>query len=161
MQRSNESGVPIGRLRRRVLLERIVARLEFVDSGKWVLKGGMALEVRLANRARLTKDIDLALREEQADGDLIERRLVDALSTDPHNDRLCSLRQCPRSSKPTVGVTSRGDPESPLRLPVDLSEQCSLTSHRDHMKCWLPIASLCRTLLISPAFRQRLWKLST
>ena len=115
MQRSNESGVPIGRLRRRVLLERIVARLEFVDSGKWVLKGGMALEVRLANRARLTKDIDFALREEQADGDLIEQRLIDALSSDPHNDRFVFTTTVPEKLKADGGVTSRGDPESPLR----------------------------------------------
>ena len=32
--------------------------------GRWVLKGGMALEVRLRDDARLTKDIDLGLRDD-------------------------------------------------------------------------------------------------
>lgn len=49
------------RLLRRVVLERIVTRLEHAQPGRWVLKGGMALDVRLAERARLTKVIDLHL----------------------------------------------------------------------------------------------------
>lgn len=55
LSRSNESGVGLDRLRRRVLFERIVARLESAEPGRWVLKGGMALEVRLQDDARLTK----------------------------------------------------------------------------------------------------------
>lgn len=85
-ERSKATGLPIYRLRRRVLMERIVARLEHADPGRWVLKGGMALEVRLAERARLTKDIDLALREAAADGDMVADRLTGALSSDPHED---------------------------------------------------------------------------
>lgn len=86
-ERSDSTGLPIDRLRRRVLLERIVARLEHAEPGRWVLKGGMALEVRLAERARLTKDIDLALREDAVDAELIGDRLVRALTSDPHGDR--------------------------------------------------------------------------
>lgn len=65
--RSNETGIALDRLRRRVLFERIVARLEAAEPGRWVLKGGMALEVRLQDDARLTKDIDLGLREDVDD----------------------------------------------------------------------------------------------
>jgi hypothetical protein len=35
---ANESGVAVDRLRRRVLFERIIARLEHHEPGMWVLK---------------------------------------------------------------------------------------------------------------------------
>lgn len=85
--RSRETGISIDRLRRRVVFERIVARLSHAEPGRWVLKGGMALEVRLRDQARLTKDIDLGLRDgvnEQAE---LHERLVEALAADPFNDR--------------------------------------------------------------------------
>ncbi len=94
-ERSTATGLPIDRLRRRVLMERIVARLEHADPGRWVLKGGMALEVRLAERARLTKDIDLALREDAADADMVGDRLTGALSTDPYEDRFVFVSTVP------------------------------------------------------------------
>ncbi|WP_459979902.1 nucleotidyl transferase AbiEii/AbiGii toxin family protein, partial [Mycobacterium avium] len=56
---SREAGVGLDRLRRRVLFERIMARLQAAEPGLWVLKGGMALEVRLSDAARVTKDIDV------------------------------------------------------------------------------------------------------
>ena len=85
--RSRETGISLDRLRRRVVFERIVARLAHAEPGRWVLKGGMALEVRLRDQARLTKDIDLGLRDgvnEQAE---LHERLVEALAADPFNDR--------------------------------------------------------------------------
>jgi hypothetical protein len=60
--RSKTTGAALDRLRRRVTVERIVARLHAAEPGCWVLKGGMALEVRLRDDARLTKDVDLGLR---------------------------------------------------------------------------------------------------
>jgi predicted nucleotidyltransferase component of viral defense system len=63
---AKESGIPVDRLRRRVMFERIIARLEHSEPGLWVLKGGMALEVRLQDDARLTKDIDLGFRDDVA-----------------------------------------------------------------------------------------------
>jgi predicted nucleotidyltransferase component of viral defense system len=84
---SATTGLSIDRLRRRVLMERILSRLEQADPGLWVLKGGMALEVRLAERARLTKDIDLALREDVATGDVIADQLLSALTQDSFGDR--------------------------------------------------------------------------
>ena len=38
---AKESGIPVDRLRRRVMFERIIARLEHSEPGLWVLKGGM------------------------------------------------------------------------------------------------------------------------
>jgi hypothetical protein len=83
---SMESGVSLDRLRRRVIFERIVARLQAADPGRWVLKGGMALEVRLGDDARLTKDIDLGLRAEVSRHEDLQERLVDALALDPFDD---------------------------------------------------------------------------
>jgi hypothetical protein len=39
---SRETHVALGRLRRRVVFERLVARLEWTEPGKWVVKGGDA-----------------------------------------------------------------------------------------------------------------------
>lgn len=84
--RSADTGVGLDRLRRRVVFERIVARLEAAEPGRWVLKGGMALEVRLHDDARLTKDIDLGLRDEIEDAADLQERLVDALAVDQDGD---------------------------------------------------------------------------
>ena len=80
---SRESGVSLDRLRRRVIFERIMARLHIAGPGRWVLKGGMALEVRLPDDARVTKDIDLGLRAEVRRREDLHERLVEALSVEP------------------------------------------------------------------------------
>jgi hypothetical protein len=90
LRQSNDSGISLDRLRRRVIFERVVSRLEVADPGRWVLKGGMALEVRLPDDARLTKDIDLGLRDIVEDGEELHERLVVALAADPFADRSSS-----------------------------------------------------------------------
>lgn len=77
--RSAQMGISLDRLRRRVVFERVVARLEAAEPGQWVLKGGMALEVRLGDDARLTKDLDLGLRSEIDTAGNLHERLVEAL----------------------------------------------------------------------------------
>ena len=86
LTRSNETGVGLDRLRRRVLFERIVARLQAAEPGLWVLKGGMALEVRLHEDARVTKDIDLGLRDDVGGATELHERLIDAMAADPDHD---------------------------------------------------------------------------
>lgn len=86
LRRSQETGISVDRLRRRVMFERIVARLEAADSGRWVIKGGMAMEVRLGDDARVTKDLDLGLRAEVDTGAAIQDRLVEVLSADHDSD---------------------------------------------------------------------------
>ena len=86
LNQSRETDVSLDRLRRRVIFERVVARLQFAEPGRWVLKGGMALEVRLQDRARLTKDIDFGLRDEITEPADLQERLVEALSKDPFDD---------------------------------------------------------------------------
>jgi Nucleotidyl transferase AbiEii toxin, Type IV TA system len=53
------SGVGLSRLRKRVVFERLLARLQVVSPEGWLLKGGFALELRLGGRARTTKDVDI------------------------------------------------------------------------------------------------------
>jgi len=60
-QRAKEEGEPLNRLRKRVVFERCMVRLQKDQNSPWVLKGGFALELRLGNRARMTKDVDLTI----------------------------------------------------------------------------------------------------
>jgi hypothetical protein len=57
--KSLQSGMPLVRLRKMVAFDRILARLFFIQPGAWVVKGGLALQLRLGGRARTTMDIDL------------------------------------------------------------------------------------------------------
>lgn len=81
-----EERVDLERLRRRAVFERILVRLEQVSPGRWVLKGGMALEVRLRDRARTTKDLDLVVREAGYGGDAVRDLLIEALAVDVEAD---------------------------------------------------------------------------
>ena len=94
--RSETTGIGLDRLRRRVVFERVVARLQAAEPDRWVLKGGMALEVRLRDQARLTKDIDLGLRDQAGDGPELHARLVEALTPDPFGDDFVILAKTPR-----------------------------------------------------------------
>jgi hypothetical protein len=49
------------RLRRKVAFDRFLARLFHQNNVPWLLKGGYAMELRLQNRARSTKDMDLSI----------------------------------------------------------------------------------------------------
>lgn len=59
LKAEQRDGVGISRLRKRVVFERLLARLQAVAPAAWVLKGGFALELRLEGSARTTKDIDI------------------------------------------------------------------------------------------------------
>lgn len=86
LARSTETGVSLDRLRRRVMFERIIARVQAAEPGQWVLKGGMALEVRLRDDARLTKDVDLGLRDDITSAPDFHERLIDILAIDLNHD---------------------------------------------------------------------------
>lgn len=58
-QRAEKDGEPLMRLRKRVVFERAMVRLQQGALTPWILKGGFALELRLGNLARMTKDLDL------------------------------------------------------------------------------------------------------
>jgi predicted nucleotidyltransferase component of viral defense system len=59
LKAARQDGVGLARLRKRVVFERLLARLHAVAPDAWVLKGGFALELRLGAQARTTKDIDV------------------------------------------------------------------------------------------------------
>jgi len=86
-----------------VLFERIVARLEAAQPGQWVVKGGMALEVRLQDDARLTKDIDLGLRAELDDEGELHERVDDALGRDLDGDNFMFTTSPPQRLSPDGG----------------------------------------------------------
>ena len=54
------------RLRKEVAFDRLLARLVAVAPERWVLKGALALDYRFGDRARATKDIDLATAGDEA-----------------------------------------------------------------------------------------------
>ena len=60
---STQERTPLERVRKRVAFDRILARLFDGQHSQWLLKGGYALEFRLQNKARTTKDIDFSIPE--------------------------------------------------------------------------------------------------
>jgi hypothetical protein len=56
---SRRSSVELWRLRKRVAADRLLAALAAVAPGRWILKGGVALDLRFGDRARETRDLDL------------------------------------------------------------------------------------------------------
>jgi Nucleotidyl transferase AbiEii toxin, Type IV TA system len=79
LKHAQNETVGLSRLRKRVVFERLLARLTAQAEGEWVLKGGFALELRLDELSRSTKDIDVdwSLDEEDA-----TERLLDAADLD-------------------------------------------------------------------------------
>jgi len=83
---ANTSGTDIARLRRRVTFERLLVRFALAGADRWVLKGGAAVEMRVADRARTTKDLDLAARHTGDTDTDVRQALVEALLSDPQGD---------------------------------------------------------------------------
>lgn len=54
----SEQNIPIVRLRKQVAFERFICRLILHQPDQWILKGGLALQLRLGLQARTTKDVD-------------------------------------------------------------------------------------------------------
>ena len=72
-------GARLMRLRKRVAFDRLLVRLEAVASGRWLLKGAYALDLRMGDRSRTTMDVDI---EWQADADEAHEALLDASQHD-------------------------------------------------------------------------------
>jgi hypothetical protein len=87
LARSRDEGLDLDRLRRGVVFERVLTRLDANDPGGWVLKGGAGMELRFRDRARTTKDLDLVLRAIRPSGDEARDRLIEALDQDLDGDR--------------------------------------------------------------------------
>ena len=80
------TGVNLERLRRRVAVERLLVRLAADTGTRWILKGGMGLEIRFLDRARATRDVDLAASDDLGTASAARRRLARALGRDPSGD---------------------------------------------------------------------------
>jgi hypothetical protein len=57
-ERARRLSTPAYIVRRQAALERLLARLSSVAPDRWALKGGLALEARLGERARVSIDLD-------------------------------------------------------------------------------------------------------
>ena len=67
---ARDVGVAEGRVRAWVaymIMAGILERTTCADGPQFIVKGGVALELRLRDRARATKDIDVVLRDKEAD----------------------------------------------------------------------------------------------
>jgi predicted nucleotidyltransferase component of viral defense system len=63
---SRTTGLGLNRLRKLVAFERLLARLLVEAPDRWMLKGGLALDFRLGDRARTTVDMDLACQDDES-----------------------------------------------------------------------------------------------
>jgi len=84
------NGAQIARDRKRVAFDRLLARLIAVAPDQWLLKGGFALDLRLAERARATKDVDI---DWQAAADELHDTLIDASAHDIADHFFFDLRR--------------------------------------------------------------------
>lgn len=77
--RSRATGASLMRLRKTVVFDRLLARLTEAAAGRWVLKGALALDFRLGERTRTTKDVDLVPHDDEnaATADLLAAQEVD------------------------------------------------------------------------------------
>jgi predicted nucleotidyltransferase component of viral defense system len=78
-QRSIADGTAIERMRKRVAIERFIARLQVQPSSPWFLKGAFALDLRFRDRARTTKDLDLGIDVSLLGNEPLERDVVAGL----------------------------------------------------------------------------------
>lgn len=75
----------LARRRRAAAFDRVLSRLAAVEGGRWVLKGGAALEFRMPDRARATRDIDLADMHAPSIADAADH-IIEALIENPFDD---------------------------------------------------------------------------
>ena len=85
--RARREGVDVQRLRRQVAFARLLCRIFSESAGRWALKGGYAMELRIAG-ARTTRDIDLALCQRlPSHGEPIDVQILKMLQTSAGQDK--------------------------------------------------------------------------
>jgi hypothetical protein len=79
LTRANESHIPLIRLRKLVVFDRLMARLIVVAPDRWVLKGAVALQFRAGPQYRTTKDVDFGRSDsdDAASADFLAAQSVD------------------------------------------------------------------------------------
>jgi hypothetical protein len=124
---ARELGVAEGRVRAWVaymIMAGVLDRATNADSPLFIVKGGVALELRLRDRARATKDIDIVLRNTTAD---LADSLEEALTGEPYQG--FSFR---RKGQPLLldngavnmefGVTYKGQPWTSVSVDIARAE---------------------------------------
>ena len=76
---SLQAGIPVVRLRKLVVFDRLMGRLMAVAPNRWILKGAVALHFRVGLKFRTTNDIDIGRQdsEEAATADFLAAQSVD------------------------------------------------------------------------------------
>ena len=86
-RKAGREGLDVQRLRRQVAFDRLLCRLFSEGAAPWALKGGYAMELRIAG-ARATRDIDLTLRQPmQAKGGALTLGILKMLQTAAVRDK--------------------------------------------------------------------------
>lgn len=154
-ERARREGVDLGRLRRQVAFDRLLARM--FDPGQpirdgWVLKGGYALEMRFV-RARSTKDLDLTVRRREGASEsaasLRERLLIAASVELPEfftfeiGEAMAELNQAPEGGA-RFPVDARLDGRTFVRFHVDLGVGDDVLEPLDNVQGedWLGFAGI-------------------
>lgn len=93
LETSKQTRLPLTRLRKAVVFERMLARLVRADGERWVLKGAVALEFRTGGQTRATKDLDLGYERAQI------RKMLSPRSK-PARGKKWGTALCSRSRRP-------------------------------------------------------------
>lgn len=114
---SKNEKIAVNRLRRHLAFDRLLIRLFHLKKCPWVLKGGYAMELRI-QRARATKDIDLAMLEHLVSSEDSEKQssaihelLVSAADLDLNDFFMFEISQ--------ASMSLMGPPEGGMRFPVN------------------------------------------
>ena len=140
---SERTGVDVGRLRRHLVFQRMLARL--AGDERWVLKGGFALEVRFSLASRATKDLDLVVLGE-IEGTQLQDLLDEALDRDVDNDQFTFLVSAPRS----ISSDEAGNPGWRLTVVAKLAGRDFAHVPVDVVARSEEIAGAVSTLIVEP-----------
>jgi hypothetical protein len=120
-------GVAAFVVRRQAALERLLVRLASVAPGRWALKGGMALETRLGDRARASVDLDADHRVSGAEAARSDLLLAVAEDVSDHFAFALAGSEALGEADPGLAVRYRvdsslaGRPFEPLQVDVTLA----------------------------------------
>jgi predicted nucleotidyltransferase component of viral defense system len=98
-------------MRKRLVFERCMVRLQKKSGSPWIVKGGFALELRLGMRARMTKDLDLGVDlgyfgKRELPSAEIAQKLRDDLAGEGNDGFVFVVAEGAEQELPTQGVKS-------------------------------------------------------
>jgi Nucleotidyl transferase AbiEii toxin, Type IV TA system len=140
------TGLGLPRLRKRVAFELFLRRLLVVAPDRWVLKGALALNFRLAIATRSTKDIDLGRDDDEqaaiADITAAQQLMLDDYFTFAAT-RTDELEDTDEFSAVRFHVTARlaGRTFEQFLVDIGFSEKISWTPDTPQTRCPSPVSS--------------------